>query len=278
MKIATWNVNGIRARQEGVLAWLQRDAPDVVCLQETKASRENVPPALLELPDYWGYWHGFKGYSGVALLVRKSLSPEKPKFQHPRFDHENRIVIAVVQGITVASIYVPNGGKNFPAKIKFLTEMGNFAAEAHRNGQPVVLCGDFNVAHHEMDVHPKERALVTGQLPEERALLDNILSHGLVDLGRKLAPHDDQLFTWWAPWRQMRQRNIGWRLDYIYAPEKLVKAATACVVEKDTGTSDHGAVVATFDDKRAGIVRHVESAKSESPSKAGTLRQPTLDI
>jgi len=132
------------------------------------------------------FWHGFKGYSGVALLVRKSLSPEPPEFVHPHFDLENRIVVAVVQGITVASIYVPNGGRNFPAKMKFLTEMRNYAAEAHRNGQPLVLCGDFNVAHREIDVHPKERSVCTGQLPEERALLDGILSNGLVDLGRKM--------------------------------------------------------------------------------------------
>ena len=278
MKIATWNVNGIRARQEGVMAWLAKDAPDIVCLQETKASPENVPAPLLELPDYWGYWHGFKGYSGVALLVRKSLSLERPEFRHPHFDHENRIVIAVVQGITVASIYVPNGGKNFPAKIKFLTEMGNFAAEAKRNGQPVVLCGDFNVAHHEMDVHPKERAPVTGQLPEERALLDGILSHGLVDLGRKMAPDDDQLFTWWAPWRQMRQRNIGWRLDYIYAPDRLAKAAESCVVERETGTSDHGPVIATFDDKRAGIKRHLHTSASSPEKRPEKLSQADLSL
>jgi len=277
MKIATWNVNGIRARQADVLAWLERDAPDVVCLQETKASPENVPAPLLELPDYWGYWHGFKGYSGVALLVHKSLAPERPDFRHPPFDHENRIVLAPIQGITVASIYVPNGGKNFPAKIKFLTEMGNFAAEAHRHGQPVVLCGDFNVAHHEMDVHPKERALVTGQLPEERALLDGILHDGgLVDLGRRMDPHNHELYSWWAPWRQMRQRNIGWRLDYIYVPTALAQAATSCVVERETGTSDHGPVIAVFDPKRSGIIRHAEAAKTAAPKKTETLKQGEL--
>jgi exodeoxyribonuclease-3 len=276
MKIASWNVNGIRARQEGVLAWLERDAPDIVCLQEVKASRENVPAALRELPAYWGYWHGFKGYSGVALLVRKSLSPEQPVFAHPHFDLENRIVTAVVQGITIASIYVPNGGKNFADKMKFLAAMQAFAAEAHRNQQPLVLCGDFNVAHREMDVHPKERAACTGQLPEERALLDGILAEDLVDLGRAMAPDDDQLFTWWAPWRQMKERNIGWRLDYIYASGALAKTATACVVEKETGTSDHGPVVATFDPKGAGITRHAEILTSDVPKSAETLKQGDL--
>jgi exodeoxyribonuclease-3 len=276
MKIATWNVNGIRARHEQVLAWIEHAAPDVVCLQETKAPREKVPAGLLELAGYWGFWHGLKGYSGVALLVRKSLAPAPPDFVHPSFDLENRIVAATVQGITIASIYVPNGGRNFPAKLQFLAAMRDFAAAAHRDGRPLVLCGDFNVAHREMDVHPKERAACTGQLPEERALLDDILAEDLVDLGRAAAPDDDQLFTWWAPWRQMKERNIGWRLDYIYANGKLAKAATSCVVERETGTSDHGPVVATFDDKRAGIVRHAE--KDAPPRHVERLEQPGLGL
>jgi exodeoxyribonuclease-3 len=276
MKIATWNVNGIRARQADVLAWLDRAAPDVVCLQETKAPRESVPAALRELNSYWGYWHGFKGYSGVALLVHKSLSPAPPDFQHPPFDMENRIVTARIQELTIASIYVPNGGKDFAAKLRFLAAMQAFAAEAKKHGQALVLCGDFNVAHDERDVHPKERKLVTGQLPEERALLDAILANDLVDLGRKMAPHDDQMFTWWAPWRQMRERNIGWRLDYIYVTKALAQAATSCVVERETGTSDHGPVVAVFDPKRSGIVRHAEAAKASTPKKTETLQQGEL--
>ena len=237
-----------------------------------------MPAALRELDDYWGYWHGFKGYSGVALLVRRSLAAAEPKFVHPPFDLENRIVVAEVQGITIASIYVPNGGKNFPGKITFLQEMKAYAAEAHREKRPLVMCGDFNVAHHDIDVHPKERGGFTGQLPEERALLDGILSEGgLVDLGRKMAPHDHELYSWWAPWRQMRQRNIGWRLDYIYTPEKLVKAATSCVVQRETGTSDHGPVVAEFDAKKAGIIRQAATLVPVA-KKDAALKQPTLDL
>ena len=246
MKIATWNVNGIRARAEQVGAWILQDAPDVICLQETKAPKEQVPAALLGLEEYWGYWHGFKGYSGVALLVRKDFSPEQPKFMHPHFDMENRIVAASVQGVTVASIYVPNGGKDFEAKMLFLTEMESFARGLKT--ESLLLCGDFNVAHTPMDVHPKERREVIGQLPMERRMLDQILSHGLADLGRAVAPTDENMFTWWAPWREMRKRNIGWRLDYIYASEALRKKVTSCRVETETGTSDHAPVVASFAD------------------------------
>ena len=246
MKIATWNVNGIRARQEQVAAWIRQDAPDIVCLQETKASPEQVPALLFELEGYWCYWHGFKGYSGVALLVRKTFSPERPDFRHPHFNMENRIVVASVQGVTVASIYVPNGGKDFNAKMRFLTELDLFAAEAQAGGEALILCGDLNIAHTPMDVHPKERREVTGQLPVERALLDRMLSRGLVDLGRAMAPTDAGLFTWWAPWREMRKRNIGWRLDYIYVSQSLAKKATSCRVEAAVGTSDHAPVVASF--------------------------------
>jgi exodeoxyribonuclease-3 len=246
MKIATWNVNGIRARQEQVYAWIQHDMPDVVCLQETKASPEHVPALLREMEGYWCYWHGFKGYSGVALLVRKSFCPARPDFVHPHFDMENRIVIAKLGSVTVASIYVPNGGKDFNAKMKFLAEMESFARGFGATTDPLILCGDFNVAHTPMDVHPKERREVTGQLPIEREMLDRILATELVDLGRAMAPHDENLFTWWAPWRDMRKRNIGWRLDYIYPSRHLADKAASCRVETAVGTSDHAPVVATF--------------------------------
>jgi exodeoxyribonuclease-3 len=246
VKIATWNVNGIRARQEQVRAWIERELPDVVCLQETKASPEHVPASLRELEGYWSYWHGFKGYSGVALLVRQGWSAERPTFVHPAFDMENRIVVASIRGTTFASVYVPNGGKDFGAKLRFLEELQDFAKGFSEGAESLVLGGDFNVAHRPIDVHPKERKEVVGQLPMERQLLDDILARGLVDSGRKMAPDDEGLFTWWAPWREMRQRNIGWRLDYLYASEKLARGLTSCRVQKDVGTSDHAPVVGCF--------------------------------
>ena len=120
MKIATWNVNGIRARQAQVHDWIERERPDVVCLQEIKAAGDQVPTALCDMEGYWCYWHGDKGYSGVGLHVSKRLAPERPVFSHPTFDYEHRIVTAEIAGITVVSVYVPNGGKDFPAKMRFL--------------------------------------------------------------------------------------------------------------------------------------------------------------
>jgi exodeoxyribonuclease-3 len=247
MKIATWNVNGIRARQTQVQEWTAREQPDVVCLQEIKASSDQVPAALCEMEGYWCYWHGSRGYSGVALHVAQRLSPERPAFSHPDFDYENRIVLVRLPDVTVASVYVPNGGKDFPAKMQFLAALEQFARDLSTDPQPIVICGDLNIARTDMDVHPKERKpRAIGQLPEERSQLERIIGHGLVDVGRALEPENDQLFTWWAPWRNMRQRNIGWRLDYVLASTPLYARVQSCSVQRDVGTSDHAPVVAVF--------------------------------
>jgi exodeoxyribonuclease-3 len=259
MKIATWNVNGIRAREAQFLELVDRERPDVVCLQEIKAATAQVPAAICEMQGYWCYWHGERAYSGVGLHVRRdgfpaepdgrdgSGGPEGPKFGHPPFDHENRIVAAELGNLIVASIYVPNGGKDFPAKMRFLEAMDQWVAHAHAEGRQLVLCGDLNVARTDRDVHPKERKPnAIGQLPEERELIERILSRGLVDVGRALDPDNDGLFTWWAPWRNLRQRNIGWRLDYVLASEPLFARGASCQVLAQFGTSDHAPVVATF--------------------------------
>jgi exodeoxyribonuclease-3 len=248
MKIATWNVNGIRARGSQLQEWVEREQPDVICLQEIKAAPDQVPAALCEMEGYWCYWHGAKGYSGVGLHVSKTFSPERPAFDHPAFDYESRMVTAYVQGVTFASIYVPNGGKDYPAKMRFLEALRQFTADLHASGQHAILCGDLNIARADIDVHPKERKpRAIGQLPEERALLERIIENGLVDTGRALEPENDQMFTWWAPWRNMKERNIGWRLDYVLASAPIFARVEGCVIQREFGTSDHGPVVATFD-------------------------------
>ncbi len=249
MKIGTWNVNGIRARQAQVLEWIERDQPDVVCLQELKAKVEQVPETLCNLAGYWCYWHGAAAYSGVGLHLRKERFPQPPEFTHPAFDHETRIVQAAVGDLVMASVYVPNGGKDYAAKIAFMRAMIEYAAALRAAGRSLVICGDINVARTDRDVHPKERKLnAIGQRPEEREILESILGQGLVDVGRSLDPDNDNLFTWWAPWRNLRQRNIGWRLDYVLASQSLAERAVSCPVLREIGTSDHAPVVATFSD------------------------------
>jgi len=160
---------------------------------------------------------------------------------------EGRIVTVQAGGLTVASVYVPNGGKDFPAKMQFLEALERFAAEHQAAGSSLLICGDLNIARTEMDVHPKERKpRAIGQLPEERALLERIIGHGLVDVGRALEPDNDQMFTWWAPWRDMRKRNIGWRLDYVLASRALFDRVQGSTVQREFGTSDHAPVTAEF--------------------------------
>jgi len=249
MKVATWNVNGIRARVAQVAAWLDAEAPDVVCLQEIKASPEQVPQ-ILRTVGYHAMWHGHKGYSGVALLLRAERYAA-PAFFHPAFDHETRIVAATVDRVTWASVYVPNGGKDYPAKVAFLRALATWAGELAAAGQHLVLGGDLNVARTDQDVHPSERRAVIGQSAEERGLIDALFAHALVDVGRLVDPDNDRLFTWWAPWRNLRQRNIGWRLDYVAAHAALVDATVHCATSRDVGTSDHAPVIAHLRDTPA---------------------------
>lgn len=249
MKIVTWNVNGIRAREAQLQELVDTQKPDVICLQETKATLEQVPPTLVELPGYWCYWHGEKGYSGVALHLAKSAFPARPEYFHPDFDHEHRIVCARIGPRVLASMYVPNGGKDFAAKQRFLDALGLFVKAGHARGDELVLCGDYNVARERRDVHPSlQKEQEIGQTPGERAKFAGLLAEGLVDLGRHFAPDDDRLYTWWAPWRNLRQKNVGWRLDYVLASEPVAKKATSCTASREFGTSDHGPVTAVFDE------------------------------
>ena len=253
MKVATWNVNGIRARQHEVADFVAREQPDVLCLQEIKAARDHIPKTVCNLPGYWCYWHGTKGYSGVALFVRRDIELAQPMYVHPDFDSDTRIAAARVGGILVASIYVPNGGRDFAAKVRFLEAMAAYAEALRVTGDRVLLCGDLNITRTPMDVHPNERNdRAVCQRPDERALFERILERGgLHDVGREAEPSNDALYTWWAPWRNARQRNIGWRLDYVLASGGLAAAASGCVSMRGFGTSDHAPVVATFDDGAA---------------------------
>src|SRR5947207_5645275 len=144
MKIATWNVNGVRARQAQLRKWMERDRPDVVCLQELKAEPSQIPEQV-KLEDYHAYWHGYRAYSGVSLHIRKGLFDAEPAFGHPEFDMESRIVQAEIGRLVLASVYVPNGGKDYEAKLGFMIKLAAWAKELHRDGRELVLCGDMNI-------------------------------------------------------------------------------------------------------------------------------------
>jgi len=245
VKIATWNVNGIRAREAQLCEWIERDHPDVVCLQEIKARPDQVPERC-KLADYHAFWHGAGGYSGVSLHIRRERV-EAPEFLHPEFDMETRIVHASLGNLVLASVYVPNGGKDYTAKLSFLTALAAWSKQLHDDGRELILCGDINIARADIDVHPRERKEgVIGQRPEERDLFEALLGGNLIDVTRALDPDNERLFSWWPPWRNMRQRNIGWRIDYILASRNIAERATQCRVLADVGTSDHAPIMLTM--------------------------------
>lgn len=252
LKIATWNVNGIRAREAQVAEWLAAERPDVACLQELKARPDQVPALLAAPADYWSCWHGSGPYSGVALLVRRERAAAPPAFFHPPFDFESRIVAAEVAGVTCASVYVPNGGKDYAAKLRFLEALCAWAEERGAAGGGLLLCGDVNVTRTDLDVFEKDRKPdAIGQRPDERALLERLLGAGLVDVQRALHPGVPELYTWWPPWRNMRARNLGWRIDYVLASAPLAARARRCEAFRELGTSDHAPLVAEIDEAPA---------------------------
>ena len=170
MKVVTWNVNGIRARQSQFCELLERDRPDIVCLQELKAEPSQVP-AQCAHADYHVYWHGLRAYSGVSLHIRKGMFAADPAFAHPDFDMESRIVQAQFGKLVFASVYVPKGGKDYAAKISFMSRLAAWTKHVHDEGLELVLCGDMNVTRTDQDVHPRERKPeVIGQRAEEREL------------------------------------------------------------------------------------------------------------
>ena len=245
MKVATWNVNGIRARETQLVEWVRRDGPDIVCLQEIKATPEQLGETLTMLPEYWSYWHGGpKGYSGVSLHLRKERFAARPEFGHPDFDVEFRVVHAKLpEGLVVASVYVPNGGKEYSAKLRFLEALRVYVDGVHAAGGKLIVCGDMNVARTDIDVHPKERKPgAIGQRQDERELFERVLSSGLEDAARALDPTGEAMFTWWPPWRSLRQKNQGWRIDYVLTSASRGLKATECKVLADVGTSDHAPV------------------------------------
>ena len=251
MKIATWNVNGIRARQGQLLDWLAAEKPDIVCLQEIKASLDQLPFELRDVDRLLELLARREGLLRASpCWSRSRWSARLPACSHPAFDFEQRIACATVPSplgdIMLASIYVPNGGKDFEAKMRFLDALEAFVGRGRaRSASCVILCGDLNVARAERDIHPKLRKPnQIGARPDERALLERLISHGLVDVSRTFEPDNDNLFTWWAPWRNHEgaQHRLADRLRArVERARRARHVSRSC--RREIGTSDHGPVV-----------------------------------
>lgn len=241
----SWNVNGIRAiEKKGFIDWLNRQNPDFLCLQETKAHPEQLNSKLLEVKGYNTYWNKAlkKGYSGVAVYSR--LKPENVGygFGNEIFDQEGRTLILEYADFFLINIYFPNGNSSaerLQFKVDFYLEFFKFIEKIMSRGKKIIVCGDLNTAHNEIDLaRPKENSKNSGFLPEERALIDQFIDLGFVDTFRSL--HKDTVaYSWWDYKTQARQRDVGWRLDYFFIDNASSSFLTDAFILNDVFGSDH---------------------------------------
>ena len=245
MQITTWNVNGIRAvLQKGALDWALQLGPDVLCLQEVKAFREQAPGLDEILTGYTGYWNSAKkaGYSGVAIYSRVAPLEVDYGLGVSRFDDEGRVIRMKFPTFTLFNIYFPNGQRGqerVEFKLDFYAHLLEQCDQIHASGERVVITGDFNTAHREIDLkNPKGNQKTSGFLPEERDWIDRYLEHGFHDAYRRLYPEKIE-YTWWTYITNARAKNVGWRLDYFLVSEPLMESVSDVVIHADIYGSDH---------------------------------------
>ncbi|MGB0589186.1 MAG: exodeoxyribonuclease III [Myxococcota bacterium] len=262
MKITSWNVNGLRAAaKKGFLDWLQACDSDIVALQETRSLAEQLSAELLE-PEGWHFALNpaeRKGYSGVGLYSRTAADSLETSMGEERFDVEGRLQVARFGELRVVNGYFPNGsGKNrdqsrVPYKLDFYRRVFDMLEESRAAGAPIIVLGDFNTAHREIDLaRPKTNHKTSGFLPEERAELDRWLNNGWTDTFRHVHGDVEGAYTWWSQRFGVRERNVGWRIDYVLAsPGAMAHLQDAWISPNDMG-SDHCPLGAQFDPKITG--------------------------
>jgi exodeoxyribonuclease-3 len=245
MRLISWNVNGIRAVQKkGFLQWFLREDPDVLCLQETKAERSQLDDELVNVPGYTSFWCSAekKGYSGVAVYTKTIPKAVEYGLGKSEFDSEGRTLILDLDTFVLFNIYYPNGGagnKRVPFKMAFYDQFLKRVEKLRREGRHVVICGDVNTAHEEIDLaRPKENQKNTGFLPEERAWVTRFLEAGYVDTFRHFHK-DGGHYSWWDYKTAARERNVGWRIDYFFVDQGSVPMLKRAFILKDVQGSDH---------------------------------------
>lgn len=254
MKIITWNVNGIRAAyKKGFIEFIEREEPDILCVQETKAHREQCEPPLVNAAGRESFWSSAvrKGYSGVATFVTKSPKHVEHGLGLPEFDSEGRIVVTDHGDFELYNIYFPNGGsgpERHDYKQKFLFELNAILKPKVDAGKKIIVVGDYNVAHRDIDVYdPVKLASESGFLPEERVWFDAFLKLGFVDTFRHFHPDETDRFTWWSMYERARISNRGWRIDYICVTKNLVPNLKSAQILDGQQGSDHCPVVCHLD-------------------------------
>jgi exodeoxyribonuclease-3 len=245
-KITTWNVNGLRAvlNKEG-FAWLKVEKPDILCLQEIKARPDQLSDDHIQQFDgYYQFWNPAErpGYSGVATLTLQEPDSIHLGLGAEQFDQEGRVVRTYHPDFLLFNIYFPNGQRDrgrVEFKLDFYAHLLEMCDQLHADGKQIIICGDFNTAHREIDLrNPKQNETTSGFLPEERVWIDKYLEHGFVDAYRYLYPERVQ-YTWWTYRLSARKRNIGWRLDYFLVSEALIPRVNDVIIHEDIMGSDH---------------------------------------
>lgn len=243
MKVISWNVNGLRAvYKKGFLDWLEKENADIVCLQEIKTQRRKLPPKLINPPGYYSYLACAKrkGYAGVVVYSkRKPLLVEK-KIGFEKFDRQGRFLKLTFAEFTLINIYIPHGGRqkeNLAYKLKAYDYLFDYLRKL-RN-KKLILIGDFNIAHKEIDLtRPKQNKNNIMFTPEERQQIDRLIKLGFVDSFRKFNKKGGH-YTWWPYAYKARERNLGWRIDYVFASKKLTSKIKNAFILSDVPGSDH---------------------------------------
>jgi exodeoxyribonuclease-3 len=250
MKIISWNVNGIRAaHRKGFMEWLRKENPDILCLQETKAHPDQLGQELVNPGGYQTHWSSAekKGYSGVALYLKDSPLQVSEGIGQAEFDAEGRTLVTEYPDFILYNGYYPNGQHDLgrvPFKLRYSdTVLSHALKNQKQKKKPIILAGDFNTAHKEIDLaRPKQNEGNTGFLPEERAWIDKLVGQGFIDIFREFEPGPHH-YTWWSYRAGARRKNIGWRIDYFFVtPDLKAQVQNAYLLPQVMG-SDHCPVV-----------------------------------
>lgn len=246
MKFISWNVNGIRAwHKKGASDWLFKQNPDFICLQETKAHPDQLPPELLSPSGYHSFFDHSKvrkGYSGVAVYAKEKPEKVEDGLGTHDLDQEGRFLALHYKNFSIINCYFPNGGggpERLDFKLKYYDKFFSYISNLQKSQRNIIFCGDVNTAHNEIDIaRPKENEKHTGFLRIERDWMDKIVSKGWIDTFRKIYPEKIQ-YSWWDMKTFARDRNIGWRIDYFFVSRDLEKKIQSAKIHDQVLGSDH---------------------------------------